>query len=77
MPHGYVFKGGIPSSVGDVTMVGNAHYFFPDEVSGTQYDVSSFSFSGIDVQAYRPGESAPKTVESVSSSDLKDSNRNN
>ena len=77
LPHGYIFKGALPSSVGDVAMVGKVHYFFPDEVSSSAYDVSSFSFSGIDIQAYRPGESAPKTVESVNSSDLKDSNRNN
>ena len=71
LPAGYIFEGGRPSQVGDV-LPAKHFFFFPDKLNASEYKGSAFSFNDIKIQAYRPGSSSPKTVETIRGNNLND-----
>ena len=73
LPAGYIFEGGKPSQVGDV-LPAKHFFFFPDKLTASEYKGSSskFGFNDIKIQAYRPGSSSPKTVETIRGNNLND-----
>ena len=79
LPAGYVFGGGtIPTEIGDVKPAQH-YFFFPDKITENDalaYKGSSFDFSGIDIQAIRPGNSSPQRVESIQKKNLNDDSDN-